>query len=103
MVRVDFSVLAIADLANILSELTRDAGFRVAEKYRRDFDRLILTHLSVFPEMCQARPRLGAHICAGVVHPYLVVHRYNPSEPVVTIIRVLHGRRRITRVLVNTA
>ena len=101
MTRVDFSSLALADIAKILSDLNSDSGFRVAERYRRNFDRLILSNLSVHPELCQARPRLGAHIRVGVVRPYLVVYRYDPPDPVITIVRVIHGRRRITRALVD--
>ncbi len=103
MARVEFSSLALADIAGILSDLNRNAGFPVVEKYRRNFDRLVLTNLSRFPEMCEARPQLGAHIRVGVVYPYLVVYRYRPQDDVVGVVRVLHGRRKITRALVNAS
>jgi len=33
----------------------------------------------------------------GLVAPYIIVHQHAPEEDVVAIIRILDGRRRITR------
>jgi hypothetical protein len=51
----------------------------------------------------QARPKLGPHIRVGVVFPYLVVYRHVEGDDTVSIIRVLHGRRRMTRKLLRGA
>ncbi len=48
------------------------------------------------PESCEARPKLGAHIRVGVVVPYLVIYRHASGDNTVSILRILHGRRKIT-------
>jgi len=68
----------------------------VASHYIADIEALY-DNLADFPESCQARPKLGAHIRVGVVVPYIVVYRYLKADDTVSIIRVAHGRRSITR------
>jgi toxin ParE1/3/4 len=102
MARVIITDLADADTARILEYLTREAGHRVATKYVARLEGLYET-IASHPESCQARPKLGAHIRAGVVHPYLVIYRHARGEDRVSIIRVLDGRRKITRKLVQGA
>jgi toxin ParE1/3/4 len=101
MVRVVVTATAIADVAEIVTELHRKAGGKVASKYRDNFDRVFFEKLPIHPEIYQARPKLGAHIRVGAVYPYLVIHRYDPRDSVVSIVRVLHGQRRITRKLIQ--
>ena len=101
MVRIVVTATAFVDVAEIVGELHRKAGDRVARAYRANFDRVFFEKLADHPELYQARPKLGAYIRVGAVYPYLVIHRYDPREGVVSIIRVLHGQRRITRKLVH--
>ena len=102
MLRVVVTATALADVAEIVAELHRKAGGGVARQYRDSFDRVFFEKLPAHPEMYQARPKLGAHIRVGAVHPYLVIHRYDPRDWVVSIVRVLHGQRRIARKLIQT-
>jgi toxin ParE1/3/4 len=60
-----------------------------------------MTGWQTIPESCQARPNLGAHVRVGVMHPYLAIYRYATGSDTVSIIRILHGRRKITRQLLG--
>lgn len=102
MARVRVSTTADADIVRILAAIAREAGGATARKFNARFEALFDT-LEAFPDSCPARPALGLHIRVGVVYPYLVIHRHVPGEDddVVGIVRILHGRRRITRKLVN--
>jgi toxin ParE1/3/4 len=71
MARVIITDLADADTARILEYLTREAGPRVANKYVARFESLYES-IANQPESCQVRPKLGAHIRVGVVHPYIL-------------------------------
>ena len=42
-------------------------------------------------------PRAGVRI--GIVPPYIVIYRYTEDNDIVTILRIVHGRRNITRTL----
>ena len=57
--------------------------------------------LAEHPESCEAHPELSAHIRVGLVSPYLVIHHYAESARAVRVIRVLHGRRKVTRGLLR--
>ena len=96
MARVFLSDLADADADDIVSDLGRKAGVDVAERYMADFDRLY-RQLATFPESCARRPALGSNVRMGVVYPYVIFYEYSAAEDVVKIMRLLHGRRRITR------
>ena len=100
MARVVVSAVAAADLSQILTDLAREAGHRVAEKYNDRFDRLYL-RLAEFPELGPGRPKLGPGLRIGIVPPYLVAYRYRAGDSVVGIVRVVHGHRRITRKLIR--
>ena len=93
MTRVVVSARANDDLAEILQYLTAEAGPRVARDYRerfRTFYRLVGDH----PDIGPARSRLGQGIRIGVVDPYLAIYRRDRDG--VTVLRIVHGRRRIT-------
>ena len=94
MTRLVFAPSAIADTQEILSTLVEKAGRPAAaayfERFRSTFDRR-----ATFPESGAPRPRLGNSIRLAVVRPYVVVYRQSPEGA--EIMRVLHGRRNITR------
>jgi toxin ParE1/3/4 len=72
---------ADADSAAIIGDLTTKAGELVADRYDAEFDALY-RRLEAFPES-------GS--------PYVVIYRHIPDDDLVAIVRILHGRRRITR------
>jgi toxin ParE1/3/4 len=79
---------ADADTAEIVS------GYLVAARYTASFERLN-DHLADFPAAGALRPNLGAHIRIGIVPPYIVIYRHTEADGVVTVLRIVHGSRRI--------
>lgn len=96
MARVVIAEPADADSAEIISSLTAKAGALVADRCEADFDALY-QRLATFPEIGSLRPKLGWFIRIGLVSPYVVVYRHVPDDDFIAVIRILHGRRRITR------
>lgn len=102
MTRVIITDPADADSVEIVKDLTGKAGVLVADRYEAGFDALY-RRLESFPGSGAPRPKLGRFIRIGVVLPYVVVYRYVPDDDVVAVIRILHGRRRITRRILNAS
>ncbi len=98
MARLTVSPQAEHDAAQIIDLLTREAGAEVAHRYRRGFDDL-LARLVRFPESGAPRVHLGRHIRIGVVSPYVVIYELEPDH--VMILRIVDGRRKVTRRLVR--
>ncbi len=96
MARVVLTASADADTAFILADLAAKVGANVAERYDKDFDALY-RRLERFPESGSPRPALGQLVRIGIVSPYNIIHEYIEADGVVTVMRILHGRRRITR------
>ena len=96
--RVVVSELADADTAAILFYLNRQAGYAIAEKYIRAFDELY-DRLAAFPNLGAPRPELGpaARICP--IAPYIVIYECGNDQ--VTVLRLLHSHRNITRELLR--
>jgi toxin ParE1/3/4 len=96
MARVIVSDLTDEDTATMLGDIAREADHLVADRYNAELGSLY-DRLADYPESCQARPKLGAHVRVGVIHPYLVIYRYATGSDTVSIVRILHRRRKITR------
>jgi toxin ParE1/3/4 len=98
MPRPVLSRAALRDLDEILDHLTREAGQTIATKYRREImHRLAL--VGDHPDMGTPRPALGRGVRRDIVSPYLIFYR--PAQETVTVLRILHGRRRITAALIR--
>jgi toxin ParE1/3/4 len=95
MARVIVASGASADSAEILRYLDAEAGKAVALKFRELFSALYV-HLAAFPGSGAARQNLGRGIRISVVSPYIVIYLHEEDKRVVTILRIVHGRRRIT-------
>jgi toxin ParE1/3/4 len=93
MVRLVLTPAALSDADQIFDRLASEAGRSVAAKYRASFDDLFRL-LRDYPEIGPSRPRLGLGVRVGVVDPYLAIYRYDRDA--VTVLRIVHGRRRIT-------
>ncbi len=100
MARVILAELADSDTAEIINDLGSKAGESVADRYDGDFDE-VYRRLEVFPEIGAPRPSLGKQARICVVLPYLIVYEYSESDDVVTVLRLLHGKRKITRRLLR--
>ena len=92
------SAQAALDSAAIVAMLTDKAGAAIAIRYRRDFEDLF-ERLAMFPKSGAKRPRLGRDARIAVVVPYVVVYDYR--DDTVMILRIIDGRRNITRQLVR--
>jgi toxin ParE1/3/4 len=98
MARLVVTIRAARDVAAIVAMLTDNAGADVAIRYRRNIDTLY-DRLSLFPRSGARRPSLGRDIRIGAVEPYVVIYEYRPDT--VRVLRVIDGRRNVTRRLVR--
>lgn len=84
----------------ILADLAATAGHRVAARYLDLFEALY-DRLSPYPEGGAPRLTLGQDVRIGIVSPYIVIYRYAAHDDTVTVLRIVHGRRRITGKLLS--
>jgi len=98
MARVVVTEPAKRDVRRILSDLTERAGYRVATNYAADF-KAAYRRLAAMPDIGSPRPALGPTTRVVIILPYLVI--YEHQDNVVTVLRVLHGKRNITRDLLR--
>ena len=98
MARVVATKSALRDEAAIVADLSAKAGYRVAEKYNSLLGRLYRL-LADHPAIGPRRPSLGPRVRIGIVAPYIVIYELNASEDIVTVLRIVHGNRDITRSL----
>jgi toxin ParE1/3/4 len=96
--RVIVTERAKRDVRRILSDLGERAGYDVAARYASDF-KAAFRRLADFPASGPPRPVLGATTRIAIVLPYLVIYEHEDDS--VTVLRVLHGRRNITRDLIR--
>jgi len=94
--RLVITATADADIAVIIDDLTIKAGANVAARYDADFD-AFYRRLERYPESGAPRRKLGPTVRVGVVFPYVVFYRYAEADDAVLVLRVLNGRRKITR------
>jgi toxin ParE1/3/4 len=88
------------DAINIVAYLHREAGPRVAEDYGHRFQDT-LSRLLDMPESGAPRPALGRNIRIAIVLPYLLIYEYTRHDDTLTLLRVVHGKRNITRELLQ--
>jgi toxin ParE1/3/4 len=93
--RVVFTAAADADAAYIFEDLYAKAGKPTVIKYRALFKKLY-DNLTDFPDSGPPRPKIGANIRIGVVSPYIVIYKHNQADDAINVLRIVHGRRKIT-------
>jgi toxin ParE1/3/4 len=98
MARVVVTDQAKRDIRRILSDLTERAGHRVVERYAAEF-KAAYRRLNSFPDSGAPRPALGLGTRIVLVLPYIVI--YESREDTVTVLRVMHGKRNITRDIIR--
>jgi toxin ParE1/3/4 len=94
--RVVITSSADADTAHVTADLGAKAGATVADRYVSDFDKLY-QRLADHPRSGAPRPALGRHVRICIVSPYVVIYEYIEADDTVMIMRIVHGRRKITR------
>jgi toxin ParE1/3/4 len=100
MARVVITASADGDSAAVLDYLNARAGQLTVVKYRGLF-RKLYDRLASHPDSGPPRPALGPNIRIGVVSPYIVIYRYTEAAETVTVLRIVHGRRRVTGKLLS--
>jgi toxin ParE1/3/4 len=98
MIPVVVSPRADADVDAMLERLADIAGPSVARRYSHELD-AIFERLAMYPASGARRRSLGPYARIAVAEPYVVVYDY--QNDTVVIVRVLDGRRNITRRLVR--
>jgi toxin ParE1/3/4 len=98
MGRLRFSPAAAHDLQKPSEDIAAAAGERVALTFVARL-RYSLERLADFPRMGRHRRALGPDVRSWAFSPYVAFYRETDSG--VEIIRLLHGRRRITRSLLG--
>ncbi len=100
MIRLIVTESAKSDISQILDYLETEAGPATAARYSDDF-REWFSALAVFPESGSPRPALGKSVRVGIIHPCLMLYEYASDAASVSLLRVLHGRRKVTRALLR--
>jgi toxin ParE1/3/4 len=100
MTQLDVTRRAARDADEIFHYLTSVAGPRTAERHFLRIQKTI-ERLADWPETAQRRPDLGRDVRLAVVAPFIVIYRYEPEKDVLTILRILHGRRNVTDRMIN--
>lgn len=100
MTRLVVTADAEADINDILDYLAEQAGASVAFAYGRKF-RSSIDRLIEFPGIGVRRPALGANIRIVIVPPYILIYDYVNADDVLTLLRVVHGKRAITHRLIR--
>ena len=91
---------AARDTDEIFDYLANVAGTRTAERHFLRIQQTI-ERLVDWPEATQRRPELGHNVRLAVVAPFVVIYRYESENDVLTILRVLHGRRNVTNQMIH--
>ncbi|MGD9784053.1 MAG: type II toxin-antitoxin system RelE/ParE family toxin [Hyphomicrobiaceae bacterium] len=100
MTRLIVARAARGDLDGILEYLEREAGRGTALAYAERFADA-LRRVIEFPGHARRRPALGADTRAAIVYPYLLIYDYDAVVDTATLLRVLHGKRDITRLIIK--
>jgi toxin ParE1/3/4 len=95
MTRIIVTLAADADIDGIITQLAASAGIATARKYLIKFD-ATYERLQAFPGFGPQRPRLGPLARIAVVSPYVMIYDWDSAAETVTVLRIVHGRRRIT-------
>jgi toxin ParE1/3/4 len=98
MARLCFAPAAERDLQKISEDITAAAGERIALAFVGRL-RQSLEGLTDFPRMGRRRTGFGAGVRSWALSPYIAFYRDSGSD--VEIIRIVHGRRKITRSLLR--
>lgn len=100
MARVVVAPRADEDLDDIIAYLDVEAGPATADKYTALIE-AVYAQIADYPESGALRPKLGDAVRIGIVAPYIVIYEYMAATDTVTVLRIVHGSRRITNKLLT--
>ena len=88
------------DIARIVAHLAAVASLTTAARWN---DRLwyAIEAIADFPGAGAPRPRLGTHVRIKIVSPYIVIYEHERGAASASVLRVVHGRQRITKKLLR--
>lgn len=95
MARILVAETADADTADIISYLNLKAGHEIAAKYVAAFEE-VYERLAVYPQSGSSRKILGPQVRINIVSPFVIIYEYSEANDLVTILRILHGHRKIS-------
>jgi toxin ParE1/3/4 len=95
MAQVQRTPQAESDLAEIIEYLQRNNP-SAAEQYAKAFAEKGQA-LSRFPEIGRSRPEIAPELRSTLVKPFVIFYRI--KDDVVQILRILHGKRDLRRIL----
>ena len=99
MAKVRLSVLAQTDFDQIISYLEKTAGPAIAKQYAHAF-RAVINRLGQYPGSGAPRAKFGKLTRILIVSPYLIFYDGKQKCKVVDILRILHGRRKISKAMI---
>lgn len=91
---------ASRDFDDIVHHLIDVAGQGTAQSYAQRFADA-LERIEQFPAGGPPRPALGPHTRIATVLPYVLIYDYSEADDHLVLLRVLHGRRRMTERLLK--
>jgi toxin ParE1/3/4 len=100
MTRLVVTSDAESDLNEIIDYLHKEAGAPVAASYVSKLAATI-ERLVESPRIGAPRPALGPDARIGIVRPYVLIYDFTVASDTLTLLRVVHGRRNITRRLIR--
>ena len=100
MTTVEIAPDAQSDIVSITEGLAVDAGKAVALRYGAEFVAAV-RQLSEFPRLGAPRPKFGAEVRLWTIHPYVLYYRYSARTDRLLVLRIVHGRRKVTRRLLS--
>jgi toxin ParE1/3/4 len=96
MAKVQLSTAARADYDEIMEYLRTAGGQAVVDQYQSDFF-AAFDQIEVFPGSGAPRGHLGASVRLLVLKPYSIYYEGRPKGDAVLVLRILRGRRRVTK------
>jgi len=91
---------ASRDFETILDHLSDVAGQQTAQAYAERFAHT-LERIEQFPNAGPQRPALGPDTRIAIVLPYVLIYDYSEPHDHLVLLRVLHGRRKMTERLLR--
>ena len=101
MIEVVVAPEARADLDQIITTIAAAAGSATAGRWNDRFWATV-DEIAAFPGPGPPRKRLGSGIRIKIVRPYIVIYEHAHGAEQAFVLRVVHGKRRITRKLVRS-
>ena len=99
MAAVTFSPQGRQDLFDILTAMNNIAGVRTARSYEVQFQAAAI-RFSETPGIGALRAEFGPNTRIWTVEPYVIFYDGEPKGEAVTVLRILHGRRKISEAMI---